>query len=717
MNNENDVFINTLEINGSEEEIILAPPTELFDEAKEIVQTTVDDEKFSFMIQYDANQKDFLLSLLETVGAIVEDDDEKGRTLSTQMNMTQLTFMKRLDCVERVKTDEGSNPFLAEEAIIQVQQNEENTYLTEDAGSTVHTTSFMMDDISVSAIIEEKTDEGVSVASVATTSSCSTCPCNTSMDTAMEISYESYIRGCICCPGAEQWFKFTVPQTGNYTICTTGSLDTVGTLYDASGNQLVEINDYKPCGKLNFRIIYNLTADTIYYVKVRVADNSTGNYTLRVTEKVLANYVNINKSTITLIKGETYELPTTPNYIYKGYNGAKPIPNFSVSINPTNTTEQKIWWYVEANGVLKCSYGWDNDGARYAHVTVIGNGMSKLYANDWSESGKGDVCTVKIDPREKVIVEKDSNKDYSRIIFNNGKVWNCINRDIINDYNLNMSDLFSQRFYENTYQERYVEEETGRVYYYKPMKEYTEDEIKLIYTIDPHGLSAYVKEYASQLFKDGTSVQDSLKRMLNYKDEVFFCLFKRHPKYYKRNIDSTWYQTTDMSDLKEVLSESEFLFGQHVIYDIVTLKEFINVVIDIFSMAICPYLKTLTFLSNIEKLIKYYSLLSSVAESVLNQDFNGFIYAIATGTIEESMLDDDFVTPTEYKTKNYTLGWVDKLLSLGSNLKALADTFKNGPNFYKEIFTHCDNDLNYHIMIRTTDDKLVSISDIKNLIE
>ena len=54
MNNENNALLhNDVEINVSEENIILAPPVELFDEAKEIAQSTLSDEKFPFSLQYD----------------------------------------------------------------------------------------------------------------------------------------------------------------------------------------------------------------------------------------------------------------------------------------------------------------------------------------------------------------------------------------------------------------------------------------------------------------------------------------------------------------------------------------------------------------------------------------------------------------------------------------------------------------------------------------
>ena len=415
MNNENkDFLINDLETtNINEEEIVLAFPTELFDEAKGIAQNTKSDDKFPFTLQYDSNQKEFLLSMLDAVGAIVEDDDDDGHILATMMNMTQLAFIKQLDCVERVKTDEGINPFLAEEAVKLTSIQQEGESLDDEVKVAVtdidpktlevqteialnRTTDAELEAIAIAET--EQADGDIAVASVAATarSSCCPCPTNVSMETAETISDESYTSGYICCPGAEQWFKFVATRTGRYTICTTGSLDTIGTLYDCYGNQIVEVDDYALCGKINFRIICNLTAGNTYYVKVRVYGDNTGIYTLRVTEKVLANYVAINKDTIVLEKGVTYELPITPNYTYKGYNGAQRIPGLSVSINPSNADEQRIAWWEQYGNVLVSSYGWDDDGDRYIHVTATEIGTTKLYAQDWNEYGKRDECAVTV---------------------------------------------------------------------------------------------------------------------------------------------------------------------------------------------------------------------------------------------------------------------------------------------------------------------------------
>ena len=56
MNNENNELLNNdVEINVSEENIILAPPVELFDEATEISQSAHSNEKFPFALQHDSN--------------------------------------------------------------------------------------------------------------------------------------------------------------------------------------------------------------------------------------------------------------------------------------------------------------------------------------------------------------------------------------------------------------------------------------------------------------------------------------------------------------------------------------------------------------------------------------------------------------------------------------------------------------------------------------
>lgn len=331
MNNENEFFVNDVEANVSEEEIVLAPPTELIEEAKEIEQNTKTDEKFPFDLQYDANQKEFLLSMLETVGAVVEADDEDGHVLSAMLNMTQLAFIKRLDAVERVKNDEGNNPFLAEEA--EAATREAASELIAEPMQAAQVMTLAMEDVA-----EANADDSIAVACEDGTGSCC-CPSNDSMATAQTIAVETMVSGYICCPGAEQWFKVTLPRATQYTIFTTGSLDTVGALYDAAGNKLYEVDDY--AGKLNFRITAILAGGVPYYIGVREAKQQTGNYQLKVTEKILVDSVSVTPSTIVLDMGKKYELPVSLNTRLNP-SGVDWIDGLNVSISPANATETKI---------------------------------------------------------------------------------------------------------------------------------------------------------------------------------------------------------------------------------------------------------------------------------------------------------------------------------------------------------------------------------------
>ena len=91
MNNTmNNTFIDDT-FDNTEEEIVLDPPTELFEEANTIAQNNENDEKFEFILKYDINQKDFLLSLLEALGINPSEIHEnEDMTISINLNMIQV---------------------------------------------------------------------------------------------------------------------------------------------------------------------------------------------------------------------------------------------------------------------------------------------------------------------------------------------------------------------------------------------------------------------------------------------------------------------------------------------------------------------------------------------------------------------------------------------------------------------------------------------------
>ena len=392
--NTKEFFNNDVEVNVSEEEIVLAPPTELYDEAKEIAQNTSADEKYPFTLQYDANQKDFLQSMLQMVGAIVEDDDEKGHNLSTRMNMTQLAFIKRLESVERVKTDEGRNPFLMEDAV------KPETVETQTAQVMTLATDAMVEAVAEPAMANA--NDGIATACESGSSSSCCCPTNKDMQSAQMIEVEKNVKGCICCPGAEQWFKFTVPKQGDYTIYTTGSLDTEGVLYDCCGAEANIYDDTE--GKINFRIRSYLYPGQVYYVKVKLNNNDTGNYGLLVTDRILVDSAAIqiydNEDVIILEKGVTYELPRGDEdyYALLDIEGTTPA-NFGVELSPGTAYDQRVYWFESGNDIISTEYHWYNNNIKYQTLTAKETGGARLYVRDWCEQGKGDMKYVAVIPQ------------------------------------------------------------------------------------------------------------------------------------------------------------------------------------------------------------------------------------------------------------------------------------------------------------------------------
>lgn len=322
-----------------------------------------------------------------------------------------------------------------------------------------------------------------------------------------------------------------------------------------------------------------------------------------------------------------------------------------------------------------------------------------------------DTCIITVDSREKVTVEMDTDKENNRIILPNGKVWRCINRDIINSDNLNANDPIIERSHSNVYATREVGPDYN-VYYSDPIS-YSDEEIKLIYTLDPYGLAAYVREYADTIPTVNDDYDVAFAKRINYKDRIFTLLFNRFPEYYARRLDGTWYITTDKSNLTSVISESELLFGYHTVWDGLTIWTAIDFIVSVIS--VCsgfPALKKLSNVLKVDTIIKYYSLISSVAAAIVDGDFNGFVEAQVSGYVEEKA--EDWINEGNYKTQNYKLNWAFKLLSLSSNWAALEETFNNGPHFYKELFTHCVDDLNYNIVYRMADGQVLSMADINN---
>lgn len=101
-----------------------------------------------------------------------------------------------------------------------------------------------------------------------------------SFDTAVPVQIGTEKPANIDYIGDYDYFIFTAPMNGSYTIESTGNTDTYGYLYDDSHNIIQSNDDYNGG---NFGISQNLVAGKKYYVAVRAYGSGTGKYNLLVT--------------------------------------------------------------------------------------------------------------------------------------------------------------------------------------------------------------------------------------------------------------------------------------------------------------------------------------------------------------------------------------------------------------------------------------------------
>lgn len=77
------------------------------------------------------------------------------------------------------------------------------------------------------------------------------------------------------------YFAFTPTTSGSFTIQSTGSGDTYGTLYSSTQSSLTT-NDDGGDGS-NFKITYTMTAGTTYYIAVKFYGSSTGTFKVSIS--------------------------------------------------------------------------------------------------------------------------------------------------------------------------------------------------------------------------------------------------------------------------------------------------------------------------------------------------------------------------------------------------------------------------------------------------
>lgn len=232
---------------------------------------------------------------------------------------------------------------------------------------------------------------------------------------------------------------------------------------------------------------------------------------------------------------------------------------------------------------------------------------------------------------------------------------------------------------------------------YVTLKEYTDEEIKLLYAIDPYGVAEYVESYAKEKFSE-----NGLAGTLGYKDRIFELLVKREPKYFARSLTGTWYETTDKSNLSAVVSESEVIFGMHPVYDALTVIELLGFAIDI----VCIIFNTSFFVSEaiqagMEKIVKTYTRVSTTDEANVKNDLASYFVG-------------SFIDIAIEKTK---LDWACNLVTLYTNIYEIRGAFTDGPNYYHEILNYCAHDAGYDVYAKLSNGTVHKLDDICGAID
>lgn len=244
----------------------------------------------------------------------------------------------------------------------------------------------------------------------------------------------------------------------------------------------------------------------------------------------------------------------------------------------------------------------------------------------------------------------DIDSTFNKVEFTcSGKVWHCIDADRLFDETNRTDPILTDRFNYIFYTNYHFDKEDN-----EHVTTYSDEELRLLYAIDPYGVADYVQRYADR-------ESGGLEATLAYKDAVFEVLFGRGPKYYEREWDgSGWFETTT-TDLRKIVSESELLFGCHPVCDATTPIQFAELIVDIvqcvWEVFVESWLKKWPVAQIVGKV--FFGILSA-GEAVIKSDLQSY----ATGAAVDKALEEVF------------LDWVGKLTTITDGVKSFNDVLE-----------------------------------------
>ncbi len=350
------------------------------------------------------------------------------------------------------------------------------------------------------------------------------------------------------------------------------------------------------------------------------------------------------------------------------------------TVYPSNATNKTVTWSSSDESVATVNTYSGKLTAKKAGTTTI--------TATTADGGYSASCTVRV-INDTVTITKDDVSN--RVIFHSsGKVWRCINQDLVfNNGNITSTPIANRsnhNFYLHWDEDNWMNSNTTGY------KEYTNDEIKLLFAIDPYGVCDYIHRVGNEI--------DNREERVNYKDDKFRLLFNREPQYFARNSNGEWGLARNGGNLNYVLSESETYFGGHMLWDDYTWQQVIDQIVDIACLAasfIPPLVAARGFVRLANSLDAVIKMISFFAQGVTD------------GFVSSGM--DEFVADQFEGTE---LGWAYSFVTGYSGLIDLLNHVKHTPNYYAQIFDYFIDVLNYDVNIEFENGEVCELKRIRD---
>ena len=285
-----------------------------------------------------------------------------------------------------------------------------------------------------------------------------------------------------------------------------------------------------------------------------------------------------------------------------------------------------------------------------------------------------------------VIIKKDG--VYTKVIFQStGKEWHGVHNDMIFNADNNNNPYLYHRANHNVFV-NYVESSQTQDITYPNIQTYTEDEIRLLYAIDPYGVADYVRRYANLM---GSNFDT-----LAYKDSMFYIIFGRQPNYYIHTDSGNWIVWPKE---EAELSESEALFDGRAVFNDASWFDLTKFALTIASLAFgTPY-----FIELVDTTLGILNFIKSTVEVLITGE----------GTLKEviaSCSTDEALTRT---FKKINLNWAYSLVSAFMDLsEAIDQMIVDTSNFYGKAMNYCSYDSPYLVYVQLKNGQLYKIDDI-----